>query len=220
MERGTPRWYVDQMYPPGVPSARGSERSHAGSRSLLIGLPDDAGFIRCDRDKGVRRTPAQRNVMVPLAAGLVDSACFQRRSGEGCTDGDNVSRYVDASAGRSTVMEPGLAFDALADPARREMLGILARHEECSAGELAAQITWIGRTAVSSHLRVLRSAGLVRERRSGRYRFYSIDPSGSARDVLRLLHELFQTGLSDLRESVEDRRGVETGADDAEGRSA
>ncbi len=117
-------------------------------------------------------------------------------------------------------MEPGLAFDALADPARREMLGILARHEECSAGELAAQITWIGRTAVSSHLRVLRSAGLVRERRSGRYRFYSIDPSGSARDVLRLLHELFQTGLSDLRESVEDRRGIERSADAAEGRSA
>jgi DNA-binding transcriptional ArsR family regulator len=131
-----------------------------------------------------------------------------------------VSRYVDASAGRITVMEPGLAFDALADPARREMLGILARHEECSAGELAAQITWIGRTAVSSHLRVLRSAGLVRERRSGRYRFYSIDPSGSARDVLRLLHELFQAGLGDLRESVEDRREIETSADGAEGRSA
>ena len=112
--------------------------------------------------------------------------------------------------------EPGLAFDALADPARREILGILARHEECSAGELAAQITWIGRTAVSSHLRVLRSAGLVRERRAGRYRYYSVDPSGSARDVLRLLHELFRTGLADLRESVEDRPGAEA----EEGRSA
>lgn len=97
-----------------------------------------------------------------------------------------------------------LAFDALADPVRREILSILAQEAECSAGELAGRITSVGRTAVSSHLRVLRSAGLVTERREGRHRYYTLDPTGSAREVLSLLQELFQSGLRDARTAVED----------------
>jgi ArsR family transcriptional regulator len=117
-----------------------------------------------------------------------------------------VSTRVDTWWSEVAVTEPDLAFDALADPVRREMLGILGRHEECSAGELAAQITSIGRTAVSSHLRVLRSAGLVRERREGRYRYYSVESSGSAREVLLILHDLFRAGLGELKDSVAEQR--------------
>ncbi len=58
------------------------------------------------------------------------------------------------------------AFDALADPTRRQILVFLADHDEATAGDIAAQIGTIGRTAVSSHLRVLRSAALVTERPS------------------------------------------------------
>ena len=99
-------------------------------------------------------------------------------------------------------MAADLAFDALADPVRREILSILAQHDEVSAGELAARVASVGRTAVSSHLRVLRSAGLVAERRDGRYRYYSVDSSGSARDVLMLLQDLFRSGLDELREAA------------------
>lgn len=88
-------------------------------------------------------------------------------------------------------MTPDLAFDALADPVRREILAVLAESDECSAGVLADRITSVGRTAVSSHLRVLRIAGLVTERRAGRYRFYAVNTSGTVRDVLSLLHQVF-----------------------------
>ena len=100
-------------------------------------------------------------------------------------------------------MAPDLAFDALADPVRRKILAVLAETEECSAGALAERITSVGRTAVSSHLRILKSAGLVTERRDGRFRYYSVDSSGSARDVLAVLHHVFRSGLSGLSAAVE-----------------
>ena len=106
-----------------------------------------------------------------------------------------------------------LAFDALADPVRREILGMLAEDEETSAGALAERITSVGRTAVSTHLRVLRVAGLVTERRDGRYRYYAIDPSGAATEVILLLHGLFRDSLRDARSAVEDGPGTDSGAD-------
>jgi DNA-binding transcriptional ArsR family regulator len=96
-----------------------------------------------------------------------------------------------------------LAFDALADPVRREILAVLAEQDECSVGNLAERISSVGRTAVSMHLRVLRSAGLVTERRQGRYRFYAVNSSGSAAEVLSLLQGLFQTSLRQVRATVE-----------------
>jgi ArsR family transcriptional regulator, arsenate/arsenite/antimonite-responsive transcriptional repressor len=96
-----------------------------------------------------------------------------------------------------------LAFDALADPVRREILAVLAERDECSAGELSAAISRVGRTAVSSHLRVLRTAGLITERRTGRFRMYSVDPTGPAQDVIRLLQELFQSTLDAAKAAAE-----------------
>ncbi|MFC5947750.1 ArsR/SmtB family transcription factor [Pseudonocardia lutea] len=109
----------------------------------------------------------------------------------------------DDTSGRAARRD--LAFDALADPVRREILAVLAEEDECSAGALAGRITSVGRTAVSTHLRVLRVAGLVTERRAGRYRYYSVDPSGSAAEVLTLLQGLFQQSLHGVRAAVENR---------------
>lgn len=66
-------------------------------------------------------------------------------------------------------------FAALADPTRRRLLELLAAGER-SAGELAGEFA-ISRPGVSRHLRVLREAGLVRERGDGRRRLYSVDPA-------------------------------------------
>lgn len=98
------------------------------------------------------------------------------------------------------------AFDALADPVRREILAVLAEREECSAGELAACIQRVGRTAVSTHLGVLRAAGLITERRSGRFRYYSVDPTGPAQQVIRLLQDLFQGSLVQVKAAAESAR--------------
>lgn len=109
-------------------------------------------------------------------------------------------------------MAADLAFDALADPVRREILGVLAAREECSAGELSNAIQRVGRTAVSSHLRVLRTAGLIAERRTGRFRYYSVNSTGPARDVIKLLQDLFRGALDDTLPAAEstthDRRIV------------
>ena len=58
------------------------------------------------------------------------------------------------------------AFGAIADPTRRAILDAL-RAGERSAGDLADQFP-VSRPAVSRHLRILRRAGLVRERRDMR----------------------------------------------------
>ena len=66
------------------------------------------------------------------------------------------------------------ALAVLADPVRRELVGLLARGE-LAAGELADRFP-VSRPAVSRHLRVLREAGLVTARAEGRRRLYALDP--------------------------------------------
>src|ERR671925_334185 len=67
-------------------------------------------------------------------------------------------------------------FRALADPTRRALLErLIAR--EMSVSELTADFH-ISQPAVSQHLSALRGAGLVVERREGRYAFYRADPQG------------------------------------------
>ena len=67
------------------------------------------------------------------------------------------------------------AAAAIADPIRRRVLE-LVRDEELPAGAIASNFP-VSRPAVSRHLRVLREAGLVQERRSGRERLYRADPA-------------------------------------------
>ena len=93
--------------------------------------------------------------------------------------------------------EPSLAFEALADPTRREILRLLSEGE-MAATDVANAITWIGRTAVSSHLRVLRTAGLVDERRDGKFRYYSINP-GPATGVMEFLSAVYRNALDEMQ---------------------
>ncbi len=67
-------------------------------------------------------------------------------------------------------------FEALGDPHRREILGLL-RDGERSVGQLASSMP-ISRPAVSRHLRLLREAGLVKERAVGTRRLYALDELG------------------------------------------
>ena len=69
-------------------------------------------------------------------------------------------------------------LDALGDPTRRAVLELL-RGGERPVGELAAVLP-VSRPAVSQHLRILRGAGLVSERRDGTRRLYRVDPDGLA----------------------------------------
>ncbi|MGV9823810.1 ArsR/SmtB family transcription factor [Nocardia xishanensis] len=93
-----------------------------------------------------------------------------------------------------------LTFEALADPTRREILACLARGE-MTVGELTSQITHVSRTAISNHLRILRTAGLVTERRAGTYRHYSIKPAPVS-DAVGFLSQLYSSTLDGLTEAT------------------
>jgi DNA-binding transcriptional ArsR family regulator len=67
-------------------------------------------------------------------------------------------------------------MDALGDPTRRAIFEQLRRGPR-AVGEIAAELP-VSRPAVSQHLRVLKDAGLVTERREGTRRLYRLDPDG------------------------------------------
>ena len=71
-----------------------------------------------------------------------------------------------------------LTFAALAEPTRRSIVEMLARGP-LSAGEIARRFT-ISSSAVSQHLKVLRTAQLVRVRASAQQRIYEINADGLA----------------------------------------
>jgi DNA-binding transcriptional ArsR family regulator len=68
------------------------------------------------------------------------------------------------------------ALSALADPTRRAIFERLVERPK-PVGELAEGLP-VSRPAVSQHLRVLKSAGLVSERPEGTRRVYRVDPEG------------------------------------------
>ena len=95
---------------------------------------------------------------------------------------------------------PGVSdvFHALAAPARRAILDELHDRDGQTLFELCTRLTMkhglgLSRQAISQHLDVLESAGLVSSEREGRYKFHHLD----------------RTPLKEIVErwSVEDRKG-------------
>jgi DNA-binding transcriptional ArsR family regulator len=66
-----------------------------------------------------------------------------------------------------------MIFEALAASTRRAIL-VSLRDDESTPSALAAHLD-MSRPAVSNHLRILRDAGLVRSRRHGQMRLYSLE---------------------------------------------
>ena len=66
-------------------------------------------------------------------------------------------------------------FRTLADPTRRALFERLCRDGDQTVGALTAQ-AGISQPAVSKHLKVLKEAGLVRDRHHGRQTHYSAEP--------------------------------------------
>jgi DNA-binding transcriptional ArsR family regulator len=92
-------------------------------------------------------------------------------------------------------------LDAVAEPRRREILR-LVRTVELPAGTIAGHFTDVSRPAISFHLRVLRDAGLITERRDGTRRLYRARPEGFA-EVREFLDELWADRLDVLRTEAE-----------------
>ena len=91
-------------------------------------------------------------------------------------------------------------FEAIAQPKRREILRLLAAGE-LSAGEIASRFD-VTQPAISQHLRILKEAGLVSERRDAQRRMYSLRPDGLA-DLHGFLAEVMPSGLRRLKRAAE-----------------
>lgn len=87
-------------------------------------------------------------------------------------------------------------FSALGDENRRTIVEVLAKGSR-SVQELAGDLP-ISRPAVSRHLKLLKDAGLVTDRREGVKRIYSLDDRGAA-EVRRYMEQVWGEAAARFR---------------------
>ena len=98
-------------------------------------------------------------------------------------------------------MNPDAALKALAEPNRRAILTLVAG-EARPVGDIAGHLD-ITPQAVSRHLKVLREAGLVDERREGTRHLFVVNPDGFAA-VQEFLASFWAEHLDRLRAALTD----------------
>jgi DNA-binding transcriptional ArsR family regulator len=97
-------------------------------------------------------------------------------------------------------MAYGEAIAALADPTRRAVFERL-RGGPRPVVEIARGLP-VSRPAVSQHLRVLKEAGLVRERREGTRNYYSVNGNGLI-DLREYFEEFWDEALAAFKDAAE-----------------
>jgi DNA-binding transcriptional ArsR family regulator len=108
------------------------------------------------------------------------------------------------------------AFNAVAEPRRRQILDVLAGGER-SVGDVVQQLG-LGQPQVSKHLRVLREVGLVRVRDEGRQRIYRLNaaPLKTIHDWLREYERAWDERFDRLDEVVQELKREEQGDGDGD----
>jgi DNA-binding transcriptional ArsR family regulator len=114
---------------------------------------------------------------------------------------------------RSVTYSVETTFQALADPTRRAVLDLLRRGSQ-SAGFIARAFP-VSRPAISKHLRLLRRAHLVQERKEGRHRFYQLNPEPlkAVDHWLESYRMFWSMSLANLKEFVEAEHAKEAAED-------
>ena len=93
-------------------------------------------------------------------------------------------------------------LEALVEPRRREILR-LVRNGELTAGAIAGHFPDVARPTVSQHLRVLRGAELVAERREGTRRFYKARPEALA-ELRAFVADFWDARLAAIKQIAEE----------------
>ena len=94
----------------------------------------------------------------------------------------------------------GAVLEALGDPTRRAIFEMLAEQPH-AVGELALRLP-ISRPAVSQHLKVLKTAGIVVDRAQGTQRIYALDRDGLAR-IRAYLDQIWTNALDAFKSAAE-----------------
>lgn len=103
------------------------------------------------------------------------------------------------------------AFNAVAEPRRREILDLLAKGEQ-PVNDLVARLG-VAQPLVSKHLRVLREVGLVEVRDQGRQRMYRLngEPLKSIHDWVKNYEQTWNERYDALDDLLEELKGEEEG---------
>jgi ArsR family transcriptional regulator, arsenate/arsenite/antimonite-responsive transcriptional repressor len=96
----------------------------------------------------------------------------------------------------------GSSWKALADDNRREIL-LLLKKREMTPTEVVEHFNFT-LPAVSAHLRVLKEADLITEKKQGKNRFYSLNRDKFL-ELIKFFEEMYDCKLSSLKEYVENR---------------
>lgn len=144
-------------------------------RSLQTALVDDQQASHAEQ--GVHRREVWEQQHLPTRAPRPRTTDMRALYGDRDLIGNSSLACKSALAYHELVTD---VFDALAAPARRAILDVLAQREQQTLFEICGRLAAehdveLTRQAISQHLAVLEDAGLVRSWRDGRYKFHSID---------------------------------------------
>ena len=94
----------------------------------------------------------------------------------------------------------GSPWKALSDDGRREIL-LLLKRKDMIPTDIAEHFNFT-MPALSSHLRILKDADLVRERKEGKNRFYSLNRKRTL-ELVEFFEDIYDYNLKSLKEYVE-----------------
>ena len=95
-------------------------------------------------------------------------------------------------------------FNAIAEPRRREIVGLLARGEQRDVNEMVLELG-LPQPAVSKHLGVLRKVGLVAVEKAGQRRLYRLNPQElkPVHDWIQHFDRFWTDQLASIKEAAE-----------------
>lgn len=78
-------------------------------------------------------------------------------------------------------------FQAMGDPARQDIILLLAEHDELTVNEITEHSV-LSRPAISHHLKVLRDSEFVTVKQIGTQRYYSLSLDQAVEQLKNLIH--------------------------------
>ena len=93
-----------------------------------------------------------------------------------------LKELAEKNVSKEYAMKKGKFFKALADMTRLRILGLLAAREMCVCEVMVALD--LTQPTASHHLRILENVGLVKDRKEGKWVFYSLSEQTQVRSLL------------------------------------
>jgi DNA-binding transcriptional ArsR family regulator len=95
-------------------------------------------------------------------------------------------------------------FNAIAEPRRREIIGLLDDGREWAVGDVVARVK-VGQPAVSKHLGVLRKVGVVTMVKRGQHRYYKLqaEPLKAVHDWAKMYERYWTHQINRIKERAE-----------------